>query len=252
MAELVPLPLPLLLGRVFLNTSGKARSSTSPRASSSAAFRASISRSIFTGHRAATPLGPAAGPHANMAQNIVLSWLGGSRIIELKTVQILDELKIPRPCIDIANVGYNVEMVAGAQARTSLREYVGAVMLIEIVKAFEAAGEEFFAGRNGLRHERGYTWREFARRACASWIESMEGLERGRRRVARRADQLSRICRSPRASATPSASRRFMAVRRARLRHSDLPAERSGLQRLHQDEPHAAGRGRGGHTCCTM
>ncbi len=45
----------------------------------------------------------------SLLQNIVLSWLAGSRIIELKTVQILDELKIPRPCIDATNVGYNVE-----------------------------------------------------------------------------------------------------------------------------------------------
>ena len=63
----------------------------------------------FHGKKASTPLGPAAGPHSQLAQNIVLAWLGGSRIIELKTVQILDELEIPRPCIDMRNVGFNVE-----------------------------------------------------------------------------------------------------------------------------------------------
>jgi putative selenate reductase len=61
------------------------------------------------GHRAQTPVGPAAGPHAQLAQNILLSWLGGSRVIELKTVQIKDDLRIPRPCIDAGTVGYNVE-----------------------------------------------------------------------------------------------------------------------------------------------
>ena len=40
-----------------------------------------------------TALGPAAGPQSQMAQNLVLSWLGGCRIMELKTVQIMDELK---------------------------------------------------------------------------------------------------------------------------------------------------------------
>ena len=35
----------------------------------------------FHGHRAATPLGPAAGPHGQLAQNIALSWLAGSRIM---------------------------------------------------------------------------------------------------------------------------------------------------------------------------
>src|SRR5262245_7410715 len=53
--------------------------------------------------------GPASGPQTQMAQNLVLSWLGGGRIMELKTVQVNDELKISRPCIDAANVGYNVE-----------------------------------------------------------------------------------------------------------------------------------------------
>ena len=100
----------------------------------------------FHGHRAATPLGPAAGPHDQLVQNIVLSWLAGSRIIELKTVQILDELKIPRPCIDATNVGYNVEWSQELKLEQSLREYVGAAMFIEILKASRLLGEEF-AGR---------------------------------------------------------------------------------------------------------
>src|SRR5277367_6496738 len=61
------------------------------------------------GARAATGVGPAAGPHAQLAQNIALSWLAGSRVIELKTVQILDRLEIGRPCIDAQNVGFNIE-----------------------------------------------------------------------------------------------------------------------------------------------
>jgi putative selenate reductase len=69
-----------------------------------------------------------------LAQNIALSWLGGARIIELKTVQILDELKIPRPCIDVANVGYNVEWSQELKLEQSLREYVKAAMLVEILK----------------------------------------------------------------------------------------------------------------------
>jgi putative selenate reductase len=34
-----------------------------------------------------TFLGVAAGPHTQMAQNIIISWLCGARFIELKTVQ---------------------------------------------------------------------------------------------------------------------------------------------------------------------
>ena len=89
----------------------------------------------FHGHRAATPLGPAAGPQSQMAQNIVLSWLGGSRIHELKTVQIDDELTIPRPCIDMQTVGYNVEWSQELKLEQSLEEYVKGAMLVEILVA---------------------------------------------------------------------------------------------------------------------
>ena len=58
---------------------------------------------------AGSPVGPASGPQSQMAQNIVLSWLAGGRIMELKTVQVNDALKIGRPCIDAANLGYNIE-----------------------------------------------------------------------------------------------------------------------------------------------
>ncbi len=48
----------------------------------------------FHEKRPATPLGPAAGPHTQMAQNIVLSFLAGCRVMELKTVQINDRLEV--------------------------------------------------------------------------------------------------------------------------------------------------------------
>src|SRR6185295_15139819 len=61
------------------------------------------------GRVAGNPLGPAAGPHTQMAQNILLSYVAGGRILELKTVQVNDRLTIGRPCIDMTNVGYNIE-----------------------------------------------------------------------------------------------------------------------------------------------
>src|ERR1039458_700509 len=132
MAELVPIPLPLLLRRAFLEYSREGKIFDLPK---DKFFRGipGLDLSVeFHGHRASTPLGPAAGPHGQLAQNIALSWLGGARIIELKTVQILDELKIPRPCIDVANVGYNVEWSQELKLEQSLREYVKAAMLLEI------------------------------------------------------------------------------------------------------------------------
>ena len=92
------------------------------------------------GRRAATPVGPAAGPHTQLAQNIVLSWLAGSRIIELKTVQVNDELRIPRPCIHVPNVGYNVEWSQELRVPQSLREYAKAAYLIAILTATRAFG----------------------------------------------------------------------------------------------------------------
>jgi putative selenate reductase len=89
----------------------------------------------FHGHRASSPLGPAAGPQTQMAQNIVLSWLGGSRILELKTVQIRDELEIPRPCIDMQTVGLNIEWSQELKLEQSLEEYVKGAMLVEMLAA---------------------------------------------------------------------------------------------------------------------
>jgi putative selenate reductase len=87
----------------------------------------------FYGSILSTPIGPAAGPHTQMAHNIVAAWLCGARFIELKTVQIMDELEIPRPCIDMADEGYNVEWSQELRLTESLDEYVKAWMLIHIL-----------------------------------------------------------------------------------------------------------------------
>ena len=89
---------------------------------------------MFHGRHAGTPVGPAAGPHTQMAQNLLLSYAAGGRIIELKTVQANDRLTIPRPCIDLAGVGYNVEWSQELRLEDSLREYVGGAMLIEMFR----------------------------------------------------------------------------------------------------------------------
>jgi putative selenate reductase len=87
----------------------------------------------FHGRRVPTPYGPAAGPHAQLAQNVALAWAGGARIIELKTVQVRDDLAIPRPCIDMQTVGYNVEWSQELRLEQSLEEYVKASMLVRIL-----------------------------------------------------------------------------------------------------------------------
>ena len=85
------------------------------------------------GQPLATPIGPAAGPHTQLAQNIVTAWLAGGRFIELKTVQVMDELQIARPCIDMEDEGYNVEWSQELKLEQSAREYVKAWALIHIL-----------------------------------------------------------------------------------------------------------------------
>lgn len=92
------------------------------------------------GRRAATPLGPAAGPHTQLAQNLVLAWLAGARILELKTVQVNDRLFIPRPCIHVPNVGLNVEWSQELRVEESAREYAKAAYLITILRTTRAFG----------------------------------------------------------------------------------------------------------------
>ncbi|MCF6239994.1 MAG: putative selenate reductase subunit YgfK [Bacteroidales bacterium] len=81
-----------------------------------------------------TPVGVAAGPHTQMAQNIVAAWLTGARFIELKTVQTLDELEISKPCIDMQDEGYNCEWSQELKIRQSFDQYLNAWIIIHILK----------------------------------------------------------------------------------------------------------------------
>ena len=80
-----------------------------------------------------TPLGPAAGPHTQLAQNIVVSYLTGGRFFELKTVQQLDELVVDKPCIDAQDEGYNVEWSQELTLSQSYEEYVKAWFAVHLL-----------------------------------------------------------------------------------------------------------------------
>jgi putative selenate reductase len=87
-------------------------------------------RTTIYGQQLETPFGPAAGPHSQMAQNIMASWLCGARYIELKTVQTLDVLDVSKPCIDMEDEGYNVEWSQELKIEQSFDEYLRAWVLI--------------------------------------------------------------------------------------------------------------------------
>jgi len=72
------------------------------------------------------PFGPAAGPHTQLAQNIIASYAAGSRFFELKTVQKLDggDLHVSKPCITAADECYNCEWSTELYVPQALEEYV--------------------------------------------------------------------------------------------------------------------------------
>ena len=135
MAELIPYPFAALIERMFSELESAESIFDLPSKSFFLGREGRDYSVPFHDKRAPTPLGPASGPQTQMAQNLVLSWLCGCRILELKTVQILDELEIPRPCIDMETIGYNVEWSQELKLEQSLHEYVKGAMLIEILKA---------------------------------------------------------------------------------------------------------------------
>ncbi len=81
-----------------------------------------------------TPLGVAAGPHTQLAQNIIAAWLTGGRYIELKTIQVLDELEVTKPCIDMTDEGYNCEWSQELKLDQSFNEYLNAHILLHILR----------------------------------------------------------------------------------------------------------------------
>ncbi|MGL4860547.1 MAG: putative selenate reductase subunit YgfK, partial [Enterobacteriaceae bacterium] len=94
------------------------------------------------GETCETPIGPAAGPHTQLAQNIIVAWLTGGRFIELKTVQILDRLEIEKPCIDAEDECFNTEWSTEFTLKKAYDEYLKAWFILYLL-------EEVFDPRTG-------------------------------------------------------------------------------------------------------
>ena len=102
------------------------------------------------GEELATPIGPAAGPHSQLAQNIIAAYLAGARFFEVKTVQIMDgeDLRkcIARPCINAEDECYNVEWSTEFTVQEAYDEYVKAwVMLHVLAKELNLSHKRDFA-----------------------------------------------------------------------------------------------------------
>jgi putative selenate reductase len=81
------------------------------------------------------PVGPAAGPHTQIAPNLVAAWLAGARVFELKTVQENDRLDIDKPCIDALDEGHNVEWSTELTLDEARAEYLRAWIAIHALRA---------------------------------------------------------------------------------------------------------------------
>ncbi|MDX9826325.1 MAG: putative selenate reductase subunit YgfK [Spirochaetia bacterium] len=82
--------------------------------------------------RASLPVGPAAGPHTQIAPNMLAAYLAGARVFELKTVQAKDRLELDKPCIDALDEGQNVEWSTELSLDEARREYLNAWIVLHL------------------------------------------------------------------------------------------------------------------------
>jgi len=96
------------------------------------------------GSKLELPFGPAAGPHTQLAQNLIASYAAGARFFELKTVQVLDgeDLPVSKPCILAKDEGYNVEWSTELYVPQALEEYIKGWFAIKLLSRELGLGDE--------------------------------------------------------------------------------------------------------------
>lgn len=89
------------------------------------------------GRKLETPIGPAAGPNSQLAQNIIASYYAGARFFELKTVQKMDGAELAacvnRPCILAEDEGYNCEWSTELTVPDAMGEYIKAWFILHVM-----------------------------------------------------------------------------------------------------------------------
>ena len=103
---------------------------------------------IFT-RNLETPVGPAAGPHTQLAQNIIASYYAGARFFELKTVQKMDGAELSacvnKPCILADDEGYNCEWSTELTVPDAVGEYIKAWFILHVIaKEFGLGAQDGF------------------------------------------------------------------------------------------------------------
>lgn len=133
-----------------------------------------------------TPLGVAAGPHTQLAQNILSAWLCGARYIELKTVQVLDELNVAKPCIDMADEGYNCEWSQELKLDQSFEEYLKAFVLLYVLRDMLNLPVEAEPGKGPgfiFNMSAGYNLEGIKSSAVQRFLDRMENAEEDVKRI---------------------------------------------------------------------
>lgn len=102
------------------------------------------------GDELSSPVGPAAGPQSQLAQNIIASYLAGARFMEVKTVQIMDgeeiQNAVARPCIFAEDECYNCEWSTELTVPQAFAEYLKAYFAIHVLaKELGLADKKDFA-----------------------------------------------------------------------------------------------------------
>lgn len=124
------------------------------------------------------PFGPAAGPHTQLAQNIIAAYAAGSRFFELKTVQKMDgeELSacVSKPCIAAEDECYNCEWSTELRVPEAFEEYVKAWFACKLLsREFELGSDDGFIFNMSV----GYDLEGINGEKVDAYIEGMKNAE---------------------------------------------------------------------------
>ena len=122
-----------------------------------------------------TPIGPAAGPNSQLAQNIVASYVAGARFFELKTVQEMngDALAkcVNKPCIKAEDECYNCEWSTELFMDEAIKEYIKAWVLLHfIAKEYGLGAMDGFVFNMSV----GYNLDDIKKKDTDTFIECMK------------------------------------------------------------------------------
>lgn len=122
-----------------------------------------------------SPFGPAAGPHTQLAQNIIAAYAAGSRFFELKTVQKMDgdELSkcVAKPCITAQDECYNCEWSTELFVPQAFDEYVKAWFALKLIsREFQTGDPDGFVFNMSV----GYDLEGIKTKKIDDYIEGMK------------------------------------------------------------------------------